>query len=316
MQEFKSFLRNLSFNTGVPFNLLDEKGTVIYDCGLNFQESETLEFPLITNKLRAKVILNEEFETCINLLKYVIQENYKQLYADRETILKNILNGEEVAQDDIEICIPGIDNGYSLIYIKVDGSRYEAVDVINQLYSEEVIVALYGDSILVIGQFEDVEEHTKSIKDSILSDLYSDCFVSYGDQFSSVIELRETYSNAKECYKIVEKFNIKENIFNYDNIIFEKIVYNLNDYMKGILYKKFKNKFDKFDIEVINTIEMFVNCDLNISDTAKKLYIHRNTLIYRLDKIKKDTGFDIRNFKEASVFIIAFLIWKEIKHDL
>ncbi|WP_461207221.1 PucR family transcriptional regulator [Clostridium sp. DL1XJH146] len=312
MQEFKNFLRNLSFNTGVPFNLIDEKGTIIYDCGLNFKEDETLEFPLVTNKLRAKVILNEEFETCINLLKYVIQENYKQLYADRETILKNILNGEKVAQDDIDICISGLDSGYNLIYIKVDGSRYEAVDVINQLYSEEVLVVLYGDSILVIGQFEDVEEHTKSIKDSILSDLYSDCFVSYGKQFNSVSGLKKTYSNAKECYEIVGKFNLKENVFNYDNIIFEKIVYNLNDYIKDILYIKFRNKFDKFDNEVINTIEMFVDCDLNISDTAKKLYIHRNTLIYRLDKIKKDTGFDIRNFKEASVFIIGFLIWKEI----
>jgi len=68
-----------------------------------------------------------------------------------------------------------------------------------------------------------------------------------------------------------------------------------------------------FDSEMINTIEEFVNCGLNISNAAKKLYVHRNTLIYRLDKIYKETNFDIRNFKDATVFAIAFLIWKENK---
>nr|WP_241393066.1 helix-turn-helix domain-containing protein [Clostridium tetanomorphum] len=75
---------------------------------------------------------------------------------------------------------------------------------------------------------------------------------------------------------------------------------------------RFSYKFDHFDGEIITTIEEFIKSDLNISDAAKKLFIHRNTLIYRLDKIYKETGFDIRNFKEASVFIIAFLVWKEI----
>nr|WP_243429180.1 helix-turn-helix domain-containing protein [Clostridium pascui] len=73
----------------------------------------------------------------------------------------------------------------------------------------------------------------------------------------------------------------------------------------------FKNKFDNLDKEIIITIEEFINCGLNISDTAKNLYIHRNTLIYRLDKIYKDTNFDLRNFKDAIVFYVVFLLWKE-----
>lgn len=81
--------------------------------------------------------------------------------------------------------------------------------------------------------------------------------------------------------------------------------------MSKQIFDKFKDKFNSFDNEMIITIEEFINCDLNISDAARKLYIHRNTLIYRLDKINKETGFDIRNFREAAVFIIAFLIWKE-----
>jgi DNA-binding PucR family transcriptional regulator len=119
------------------------------------------------------------------------------------------------------------------------------------------------------------------------------------------------YNDAAECMALGKKFGIKDKIFSSSGMLFEKIVYNVSDRVKEELNTKFADKFNLFDSEMINTIEEFVNCGLNISDAARKLYIHRNTLIYRLDKIYKDTGFDIRNFKEATVFIIAFLVWKE-----
>lgn len=75
----------------------------------------------------------------------------------------------------------------------------------------------------------------------------------------------------------------------------------------------FKEKLDALDNETINTIEDFFNSDLNISDSAKNLYIHRNTLLYRLDKIKRETGFDIKDFNESMTFKIIFLIWQEIE---
>ena len=96
-------------------------------------------------------------------------------------------------------------------------------------------------------------------------------------------------------------------------MLFEKIVYNVDSKIKQEILHMFKDKFDALDSEMILTIEQFVSCGLNISDAARRLYVHRNTLIYRLDKIKKETSFDIRDFKEASVFLIAFLIWKENK---
>ncbi|HCW05292.1 MAG TPA: hypothetical protein DGK91_12705 [Clostridium sp.] len=99
-------------------------------------------------------------------------------------------------------------------------------------------------------------------------------------------------------------------------MILEKIVYNISSEMKKELGDSFSDKFTAFDSEVINTIEEFVNSGLNISDASRRLYIHRNTLIYRLDKIYKDTGYDIRNFKQATVFYMAFLIWKENRQEL
>jgi DNA-binding PucR family transcriptional regulator len=144
-----------------------------------------------------------------------------------------------------------------------------------------------------------------------VSDLYCRCCVSYGNKIHDVKNVRKAYEEAKECLLLGKKFDIKQETFSYNKMLFEKIVYNIDDRVKQELKDKFSSKLSLFDSELINTIEEFVDCGLNISDAARKLYVHRNTLIYRLDKIYKETGFDIREFKEATVFIIAFLVWKE-----
>lgn len=313
MSDFGEFLKNLSCSSGIPFNIVDNNGTTLYDCGLKFENSEIIEFSVMVDNFRAIMTINKKHETCIKLLKYIIQEEFKSLNARRENVLKDILEGKEVAMDKIKSNFPLLNKGYVLFYISVEGSRYEAVNIISQLYDNNVFVSLYGDNIIIIGAFQDIEEHAKSIKDSIVSDLYCDCYVSYGNPTFDIKGIKKAYNAAKESRILIEKFRMKEDILNYENILFEKIVYNIHLDLKEKLYSTFKDNFDKFDNEIILTIEKFISCDLNISNTAKKLYIHRNTLIYRLDKIKKETGFDIRNFKEATVFIIAFLIWKEMK---
>jgi sugar diacid utilization regulator len=230
----------------------------------------------------------------------------------REQSLIEILEGKELSGDKIEKNFPFLSKGCTLFLVSVDGSRYEALNIIRQLYTEsEAVSMLYKDSIVVLGVFDEIDEHAKSIRESIVSDLYCKCYVSYGSLNYNVRDMKKAYEEAKECFILSKNFGIKEEIFYYDKILFEKIVYNINPKVKAELLNKFRDKFNMFDSELINTIEEFVNCGLNISDAARKLYVHRNTLIYRLDKITKETSFDIRNFKEATVFIIAFLVWKE-----
>jgi len=77
------------------------------------------------------------------------------------------------------------------------------------------------------------------------------------------------------------------------------------------VYKEFNDIFSKLDEDLIKTIEIFFSEGLKISESADKLYIHRNTLFYRIDKIKKIVNYDISNFNEAVEFKILFLLWKE-----
>lgn len=91
------------------------------------------------------------------------------------------------------------------------------------------------------------------------------------------------------------------------------MVDNINDYKKKELINRFYDGFIRLDNEMIKTIEVFFNCGLNLSEGAKELYIHRNTLIYRLDKVEKYTGFDIRDFNQAALFKVIFVLFKEEK---
>lgn len=204
-------------------------------------------------------------------------------------------------------------NDSDIFLLKIKGDIKKALSIIKELYlNEKALCIIFQDNIVIVGCFEEPKEHAKSIKNSIETDLYCNCVISVNGKINNIFDLRKCYNECKESLFLGEKFSLKESILNYDNTLFEKIVYNVNLKVKNELMIRFSYKFDHFDGEIITTIEEFIKSDLNISDAAKKLFIHRNTLIYRLDKIYKETGFDIRNFKEASVFIIAFLVWKEI----
>lgn len=312
MYSFGSFLQDLSSSTGIKFNLFDEDGSLIYSYDALNNNDKRSQYPISLGNSKAILDIQKKYEPCVTLLKYSIENKYREIFSMREKSLIDILEGKDISQDTIAKNFPAFNQGSTLFLVNVDGSRYEALSIIRQLYTEQDIISLvYGDNIIVIGLFDEIEDHAESIKESIVSDLYCRCCVSYGNKIRDVKNVRKAYEEAKECLLLGKKFDIKQETFSYNKMLFEKIVYNIDDRVKQELKDKFSKKFSLFDSELINTIEEFVNCGLNISDAARKLYVHRNTLIYRLDKIYKETGFDIRNFKEATVFIIAFLVWKE-----
>lgn len=312
MYNFRSYLQDLSQGTGIHFSLIGEDGTNFYQSDYKFKDLEKLEFDVVLGKQKAKVITENRYEICTSLLKYSIENKYRELFSMREQSLIDILEGKEVGIDKLDKNFPFLSKGCTLFLVNVDGSRYEALNIIKQLYNEQdVISMIYGDNIIVIGNFDEVMEHASSIKESIVSDLYCRCYVSFSEAVYHGEGIKKAYDDAKECMTLGRKFDIKGEIYDYSKMLFEKVVYSISPKVKKELLDNFKEKFSLFDSEMINTIEEFVNCGLNISDASRKLYIHRNTLIYRLDKIDKDTGYDIRDFKQATVFIIAFLVWKE-----
>jgi len=314
MYNFRAFLQELSHNANIRFNLVSEDGSLIFESNLGLSNAELFILPVYLGKTKAVLSCSKEYQVCSSLLKYTIENKYREFFSLREQFLTEILEGKEVSTDKVEKSIPFLSKGCEVLIVSVEGSRYEALNIIRQLYKEQdVLSSAFGDNVVIVGNFDDIEDHAKSIRDLITSDLYCKSCVSFSNRVYDAASIKKAYEDAKECMTLGKKFGLKEEIFNYNKMLFEKIVYNISIAVKNELLVIFKEKFNLFDSEMITTIDEFINCGLNISDAARKLYIHRNTLIYRLDKINKETGFDIRNFKEATVFTIAFLVWKENK---
>ncbi|MGK0465253.1 PucR family transcriptional regulator [Clostridium sp.] len=314
MYNFTEFLKDLSHSSNIPFNVVMEDGIALYISDLDIQNSNITNFNIMLGRVKGIISLEKQYENCTSLLKYIIENNYTQNFLTKEQAIIDILENREISIDNIVLNLPFLKNGCYILIISLDGSKYESLNIIKQIYDNEPVVSLiYNDNIVVIGEFAEIEEHAESIKESISSDLYCNCYVSYGDKIYDIKGIKKAYTDAMQCMELGKKFDIKDHVFSYNKMLFEKIVFNVDSKIKQELLILLKGKFDALDSEMIVTIEQFVNCGLNISDAARKLYVHRNTLIYRLDKIKKETRFDIREFKDASVFVIAFLIWKENK---
>lgn len=317
MEKLKIFLDALMNSTGINFELFF-KGKKIFsslNTNMSKQSEEYCKVSIFDNE--GYILLNKNDLNCGELLKFTIENEYKKIFSQRESMLMKILNGEKISSQEFKNSGYYSINGSSLLVIYVQGLVDEALDMIRQMYSDEQIICIeYHRYIVVLGQLEEVKEHANSIREAITSNLYSKCLVSYEEELNDVNDIKPGYEKAFKCIMICKKFGVNHEVVYYNEYILENIVSNISLNTKQELLSKFKLKFDNFDREIIETIEEFINCNLNISDAAKNLYIHRNTLIYRLDKINRDTGFDIRKFKDASVFLLAFLIWKENKFNL
>lgn len=313
MYYFKSFLEELSNNTGVPFNLLGENNDNIY-IGAGIEKDEEIFIDVFLGNDKATLVMDKKYEVCLSLIKYYIELKYTELFHIKEQFFIDVFQGNVVSIDKLRNNIPFLEKGCSVFLISIDGSKYEALNILKSFYSDkESICMLYGQDLLVIGEFNNRIEEANIIKEVLQNKLYCKCYISYAKVSFTIEEVKNSYKEAKAAMSLGKKYLLKQEIYNYEDMIFEKAVSGINQKIKVEYLIEFKDKFDIFDEETLNTIEEFMKCNLNISDAAKSLYIHRNTLIYRLDKIFKDTGYDIRNFKEATIFNIAFLIWKEMK---
>ena len=107
-------------------------------------------------------------------------------------------------------------------------------------------------------------------------------------------------------------FDTEKTIVSYENIGIARLIYQLPDTLCEMFLKEVfkKGSIESLDQETLFTIQKFFENNLNVSETSRKLFVHRNTLVYRLEKIKKLTGLDLREFDHAIIFKVALMVKK------
>ncbi len=200
-----------------------------------------------------------------------------------------------------------------------------ALEIVRSLFADDencYVTAVNEYDIVLIRQVKADEEEKKLLKtaeliaDTLQTELMENVRVSYGKIAEEIRKVANSYKEAKLAINVGKIFNPEANVISYDSLGIGRLIYQLPLPMcKLFISEVFRDQSpDKFDEETLTTINEYFANSLNVSETSRKLYIHRNTLVYRLDKIQKMTGLDIRNFDDAITFKIALMVVKYMRY--
>ncbi|MDR3598646.1 helix-turn-helix domain-containing protein [Clostridium sp.] len=310
MKGLVKYLQEVYESCEIPFEVYADD-EIVFKSHSNALEGELLENRFSIGTKNFKIKIEENFKSSIKLLEFCIKNKYKDDYNKKEKIIMQLLQSLDVSKEKIKEVMPEIKEDTYFITINLKDKVIEALDVLKNIYnSTDVIILNYEDTIVLIGVFEDINEHVSSISETVYVSLYEKCYLSYCriQDYESIYNL---YNENMYKINLAKKYNLSIMIFGSNSLLFEKIMDKLNEEIKEKILSNFDENFSKLDEDMIKTIEVFFKLDLNLSEASKGLYVHRNTLIYRLDKIEKYTGYDIRKFNDAVLFKIAFFIWKQ-----
>lgn len=164
--------------------------------------------------------------------------------------------------------------------------------------------------------FDEASQIAYAIVDMLNTEIMQKGRVSYSSIITNIKDTANAYNEARVALDVGEVFRTEEQVIPYNEIGIEKLIYQMPLSMcKDFIDEVFNGEVPEvFDNETAVTVEKMFENNLNISEAARQLFIHRNTLVYRLDKIHKNTGFDLREFEDAMMFRMAMMVNKYIEY--
>ena len=203
-----------------------------------------------------------------------------------------------------------------------DGNELERIRSIFGGKTKDFVTAVDEKNIIVVKEvaenegYEELNKTAEVIVNLFRSDAENDIHVAYGTIVGEIKEVSRSYKEARMALDVGKIFFEDKDVIAYSTLGIGRLIYQLPIPLCKMFIKEiFDGKSpDEFDEETITTINKFFENSLNVSETSRQLYIHRNTLVYRLDKLQKATGLDLRVFEDAITFKIALMVVKYMKY--
>lgn len=312
--------------SAVTFALSEAESQVVSGCQFfKVYDEQQLEFIVLAKG-------NDEEETLLvgKIATFQIQElmvAYKERF-DKDNFIKNLLLDNLLLVD--------IYNRSKKLHVDINARRVvmivetgehkdgDAIDRVRSLFSgktKDFVTAVDEHNIIVVKElldqetYEDIRKTAAVIIDA-LKDRDDRIRVSYGTIVGEIKEVSRSYKEAGMALDVGKIFFADKRIIAYSALGIGRLIYQLPIPLCKMFIKEiFDGKdLDDFDEETLSTINKFFENSLNVSETSRQLYIHRNTLVYRLDKLQKSTGLDLRVFEDAITFKIALMVVKYMKY--
>lgn len=259
---------------------------------------------------------------CVALgsIKQFYDEKYDRGNFVKNVILDNILPGDIYIKSR-ELRFNNEVNRVVLL-IRIENSNDASVfDVIQNLFpdkSKDFVININDSDIALVKEVRpnietsDLEKLARSISDSLSTEFYAQPQVGIGTTVTDIKDLARSFKEAQVALEVGKVFDTEKAIVSYDNLGIARLIYQLPttlcDMFLNEVFKR--DSIESLDQETLFTIQRFFENNLNVSETSRKLFVHRNTLVYRLEKIKKFTGLDLREFDDAIVFKVALMVKK------
>lgn len=202
-----------------------------------------------------------------------------------------------------------------------DGKILENIRSLFGGKTKDFVTAVDEKNIIVVKELAEADTYDDMAKIAkvILSSFDEEnceAYVAYGTIVNEIKEVSRSYKEAKMALDVGKIFFPERNVIAYSSLGIGRLIYQLPIPLCKMFIKEiFDGKSpDDFDEETLITINKFFENSLNVSETSRQLYIHRNTLVYRLDKLQKSTGLDLRVFEDAITFRIALMVVRYMKY--
>ena len=245
--------------------------------------------------------------------------------ADREQTFRSILRGEvegaemETMALEHEIALEQ-DRCVVMLHLQnVDAeSALNILSAITGDNSDDAVVEMDRHTLVLVkkldeqGDYDDIDQLGQAIENTFMSEANHQVYIGIGEMKPTLGLLSESMREARRAIDVGRIYRKEEYVFIYRKMLIERFLADVPREM-GQRYNSllFNRKTARlFNDEMIHTIEKFFENSLNLSETARQLYIHRNTLIYRLDKVQRIIGLDLRAFDDAVTFKMMMLLGK------
>ena len=203
-----------------------------------------------------------------------------------------------------------------------DNNALETVKSIFSAKTKDFITAVDEKNIILVKEvkpnenYEDLFKTAQVIVDMLNTEAMTQVQVAFGTIVNEIKEVSRSYKEAKMALDVGKIFYSDKTIVAYSKLGIGRLIYQLPlPLCKMFIKEIFEGRNpDDFDEETLITINKFFENSLNVSETSRQLYIHRNTLVYRLDKLQKSTNLDLRVFEDAITFKIALMVVKYMKY--
>ena len=253
-----------------------------------------------------------------NEAKNNFEEKHNKTAFIKNIISDNILPGDVYVRAK-ELHFVTDETRIVLLVRQKDEPDVSAVEVIGKLFPDkqkDFVLNINESDVVVVRSVdpqegkEEIEKSARAIETALREELGIRCVIGVSTNAKHLRELADRYKEAQVAIDVGRIFESDKTIIHYENLGLGRIIYQLPTTLCEMFLNEVfkKNPIETLDEDTLETINRFFENNLNVSETSRKLYVHRNTLVYRLEKIKKITGLDLREFDHAIVFKVAMMV--------